>query len=127
MTELVLKAGPTLPSLQPHSCSSCQELLITNEASFDNPTAQFPYKKVEEKALLGCMLFQSLQRRFDDLVQPFLRERSHLILYPHINSYNSLVGLLARWMITQDCVQVEEDADMLCAFASNGMKLHSLR
>ncbi|CAJ0552226.1 Ff.00g062050.m01.CDS01 [Fusarium sp. VM40] len=118
MTKFALKAGPTLTSLQPHSCSSCQELLITKESSFDNPTAQFPYKKVEEKASLGCMLFQSLQRKFDDLAKPFLRERNHLILYPLIDSDNWLVGLLARWMITQDCVQGEEDADMLCPFAS---------
>ncbi|SCV61296.1 unnamed protein product [Fusarium fujikuroi] len=118
MTELLPTAGPTLPSLQPHSCSSCQELLITNDSSFDNPTAQFPYKKVEEKASLGCILFQSLQRKFDDLVRPFLRERHHLILYPSIYPDNSLVGLRTRWMITQDFGQDEEDADMLCPFAS---------
>ncbi|WZH45923.1 HET domain-containing protein [Fusarium acuminatum] len=125
MADLVLEAGPTLPSLQPHSCSSCQELLITNDSSFDNPTAQFPYKKVEEKASLGCILFQSLQRKFDDLVRPFLRERYHLILYPFYPD-NSLVGLRTRWMITQDG-QDEEDADMLRPFASEGMRLHSQR
>ncbi|KAM5527900.1 heterokaryon incompatibility protein [Fusarium oxysporum f. sp. phaseoli] len=119
MTELVPTIRPKVDALQPHSCSSCQELLITNDSSSHHITEQFSYEKVVEKASSNCILFQSFQRKFDASVPPFLRKKCHLILKPCMDSSdNSLQCLKSVFRITQDIGP--EDEYHLYPFAPNG-------
>jgi hypothetical protein len=119
MTELVHTIRPKVNALQPHSCSSCQELLITNDSSSCHFTEQFSYKKVVEKASSDCILFQSFQRKFNASVPPFLREQCHLILSPCMDSSdNSLQYLKSVFRIKRDIGP--EDEYHLYPFAPDG-------
>jgi hypothetical protein len=120
MSELAPVFNPDLAARQPHSCSACQELLITNNSSYCDFAGKFDFGMVVEKASSGCLFFQSILQRFDELMYPSAREHGHLVLFL-FSDQGVLTALGLRWSILE--VMKSDEGILLHPFASTGKKL----
>ncbi|KAG4291561.1 hypothetical protein FPRO06_13782 [Fusarium proliferatum] len=89
--------------LQPHSC-------------------KFSYAKVAEMASSGCLLFETVQKKFDRISYPACRTRHELTLKPRTWTNTGILrGLDIRWKMKPEDPQVrgyeeDEEENMLFAF-----------
>lgn len=115
-----------IAALQPHSCVSCQKLLIHNKLTYDNITGKFSYTEVVEMASSGCLLFQTLQTKFDRVSDSAFRKHHDLTLSSKLyTDYDILRGLICRWEMKLDNHRVtgfvdDEEEDILFAFIPEG-------
>jgi hypothetical protein len=112
-------------ALQPHSCICCQKLLIHNTSTYGNIAGKFSYTKVAEMAS-GCLLFQTLQTKFDRISYPACRTRHDLTLKPRTWTNSDILrGLDFGWEMKPEDHQVrgyedDEEEKMLFAFVPKG-------
>ncbi|KAH7190508.1 heterokaryon incompatibility protein-domain-containing protein [Fusarium oxysporum] len=117
-------------ALQPHSCICCQKLLIHNMSTYGSITGKFSYTKVAEMASSGCLLFQTLQTKFDRISYPACRTRHDLTLKPQTYSDGDILrGLGFRWEMKPEDHQVrgyedDEEENMLFAFVPEDNLAH---
>ncbi|SCO26740.1 related to tol protein [Fusarium fujikuroi] len=116
--------------LQPHSCTCCQKLLIQNVSTYGNITGKFSYTKVAEMASSGCLLFETVQKRFDRISYPACRTRHELTLKPQTwTGSDRLLGLDFTWEMKPEDPQVrgyedDEEENMLFAFVPDDNLAH---
>ncbi|QKD57005.2 heterokaryon incompatibility protein-domain-containing protein [Fusarium oxysporum Fo47] len=117
-------------ALQPHSCTCCQKLLIHNMSTYGSVTGKFSYTKVAEMASSGCLLFQTLQTKFDRVSYPACRTRHDLTLEPRTWSDGDILrGLGFRWEMKPEDHQVrgyedDEEENMLFALVPKDNLAH---
>ncbi|KAI3572035.1 heterokaryon incompatibility protein-domain-containing protein [Fusarium oxysporum f. sp. albedinis] len=116
-------------ALQPHSCICCQKLLIHNTSTYGNIAGKFSYTKVAEMAS-GCLLFQTLQTKFDRISYPACRTRHDLTLKPRTWTNSDILrGLDFGWEMKPEDHQVrgyedDEEEKMLFAFVPKDNLAH---